>query len=599
MSDNKIEENNQLLRNQSKGVMQGTNVMGNLFSLADMLQSSAQSFEDMEKIHERQKKLRVEFTKNQNHMKKILNLLECENVVNIGDATFRKENDINNFGLIILTEYRFIFQFLEKNSEKEKFKEDFFKIPFLLITKITKGEQKSTYIPFTISVRDGRKLKFYISDKNDDIFRELNEKALPKKFNVFEFPEILNNYCLNAYKNFNGWDVYDLKKEFMRQGLILDDPNCPFRISEINKDFKYIETYPQYLIEPKKVTDDTIKKAAEHRTKKRVPTLSYYYDNSKNSDNNKLISGIWRSSQSKSGLLGSKNKEDINLINEIKNLGDKFFIYDARPFINAASNKVKGGGFEDVENYECAKLIFCDIENIHKAREALNKTEEICTNEKIMTNKKFWSQFEYTGWLDFIMINLKISTEISKLVSEGNNVLIHCSDGWDRTPQLVTISQILLDPYYRTFMGFAVLIEKDFLSFGHQFAKRSGISEKKEEGENERSPIFLQFLDCIYQLMMQFPSEFEFNSEYLLFIAKNYNVNLFGTFLYNNEKERKEKNGRLKTASIWTYLLNKKEKYLNPLYNSQNCNKILTPNFAYYSYKLWTAYFMRNSEYAE
>ena len=99
--------------------------------------------------------------------------------------------------------------------------------------------------------------------------------------------------------------------------------------------------------------------------------------------------------------------------------------------------------------------------------------------------------------------------------------------------------------------------------------------------------------------MMQFPSEFEFNSEYLLFIAKNYNVNLFGTFLYNNEKERKEKNGRLKTASIWTYLLNKKEKYLNPLYNSQNCNKILTPNFAYYSYKLWTAYFMRNSEYAE
>ena len=56
MADNKIEENNQLLRNQSKGVMQGTNVMGNLFSLADMLQSSAQSFEDMEKIHERQKK---------------------------------------------------------------------------------------------------------------------------------------------------------------------------------------------------------------------------------------------------------------------------------------------------------------------------------------------------------------------------------------------------------------------------------------------------------------------------------------------------------------------------------------------------------------
>ena len=40
-----------------------------------------------------------------------------------------------------------------------------------------------------------------------------------------------------------------------------------------------------------------------------------------------------------------------------------------------------------------------------------------------MTNKSFWSQFESTGWLDFIMITLKITNEIAKLFSEGNNVL--------------------------------------------------------------------------------------------------------------------------------------------------------------------------------
>ena len=596
MADDKQQDFISVMKTQSQGVVQGTNVMGNLFSLSDMLTHQSA---DMEKVHERQKKLRVEFTANPEEMKKKLKLIECENVVFLGDATFRKENDIYNFGLIVLTEFRFIFQFLEKNSEKEKFKEDFFRIPFILIEKVIKGEQKSAYIPFTINVRDGRKLKFYISQKHEDIFTELNNRALPKKFDVFEFPQMLNKYYLEKYKNINGWTIYDLKKEFLRQGLILDDPNCPFRISEINKEFKYIDTYPQFLVEPRNVTDDTVKKAAEYRTKKRVPTLSYYFDCKKNGIDSDKIAGIWRSSQSKSGFLGSKNKEDINLINEIKNLGNNFFIYDARPFINAQSNKIKGGGFEDVENYECAKLIFCDIENIHKAREALKQTEEICTDEKIMTNKKFWSSFEATGWLDFIMITLKITTEISKLVSEGNNILIHCSDGWDRTPQLVTMSQILLDPYYRTFMGFAVLVEKDFLSFGHQFAKRSGISEKKNEGENERSPIFLQFLDCIFQLMIQFPTEFEFNSEFLLFIAKYYNVNLFGNFLYNNEKERTEKKAKENTASIWTYLLNNKEKYGNPLYSAKNCQKILKPNFAYYSYKLWTAYFMRNSEYAE
>ena len=160
MSEN---DQNTLMRNQSQGLTQGTNALGNLFSLKDMISGS--SIEDLEKIHERQKKLKSDFLSNENEMKKKLGLFEGETVLFRGDATFRHENDMNNFGLIILTEFRFIFEFLEKNSEKEKFKEDFFKIPYLLFDKIKKGEQKSNYFPFTISVRDGRKLKFYINDK--------------------------------------------------------------------------------------------------------------------------------------------------------------------------------------------------------------------------------------------------------------------------------------------------------------------------------------------------------------------------------------------------------------------------------------------------
>ena len=49
-------------------------------------------------------------------------------------------------------------------------------------------------------------------------------------------------------------------------------------------------------------------------------------------------------------------------------------------------------------------------------------------------------------------------------------MLVHCSGGWDRTSQLCAISQILLDPYYRTIKGFAVLVEKDWISFGHMFS---------------------------------------------------------------------------------------------------------------------------------
>lgn len=40
------------------------------------------------------------------------------------------------------------------------------------------------------------------------------------------------------------------------------------------------------------------------------------------------------------------------------------------------------------------------------------------------------------------------------------NVLVHCSDGWDRTSQLTSLSQLMMDPYYRTMEGFKVCVSQ-------------------------------------------------------------------------------------------------------------------------------------------
>jgi hypothetical protein len=64
--------------------------------------------------------------------------------------------------------------------------------------------------------------------------------------------------------------------------------------------------------------------------------------------------------------------------------------------------------------------------------------------------------------------------DIAKSLLQRINCLVHCSDGWDRTSQLCSLAQIIIDPYYRTIKGFMVLVEKDWIYFGHQFAKRIG-----------------------------------------------------------------------------------------------------------------------------
>jgi hypothetical protein len=47
----------------------------------------------------------------------------------------------------------------------------------------------------------------------------------------------------------------------------------------------------------------------------------------------------------------------------------------------------------------------------------------------------------------------------------------------------------------------------------------------------ERSPVFVQFLDCLFQVVSQFPAAFEFTDTLLLFLADHVNSCLFGNFL--------------------------------------------------------------------
>lgn len=58
-------------------------------------------------------------------------------------------------------------------------------------------------------------------------------------------------------------------------------------------------------------------------------------------------------------------------------------------------------------------------------------------------------------------------------------------------------------------------MEREWLDFGHKFADRCGQPLGSEDA-NERCPVFLQWLDCLHQLIRQFPTAFEFNLTFLV-----------------------------------------------------------------------------------
>ena len=116
-----------------------------------------------------------------------------------------------------------------------------------------------------------------------------------------------------------------------------------------------------------------------------------------------------------------------------------------------------------------------------------------------------------------------------------------------------------MDPYYRTLPGFCVVVEKEWVSFGHRFAKRMGTGgcgyDRSAADDDQRSPVFLQWLDMVWQLLVQFPTSFEFNERLLVALAEHSTSGRFGTFLFDCERQRVEAGLSTLTHSLWSVVL--------------------------------------------
>lgn len=95
--------------------------------------------------------------------------------------------------------------------------------------------------------------------------------------------------------------------------------------------------------------------------------------------------------------------------------------------MNALANCTTGGGYENEKYYTTCKISFLNIENIHSMRESLNSN----IDKDILLN------LESSKWLEHLKVILDGVLKVVNFISQDVSVMIHCSDGWDRTAQVI------------------------------------------------------------------------------------------------------------------------------------------------------------------
>lgn len=295
------------------------------------------------------------------YIKNSFDLIKAENLIDYEEAYYKIE-DMNLIGIVVLTDYRLLFKFKDEDLQKKmNLHEDYFKIPLFQITKIEKSSEKKNITRYSLEImlKDTRLIKFIINNEQLKFFANMNNFVFPRDYNFyyafsFRYKEATYNFIRGDSTYVDGWTIYDPKQEYLRQGMMFNDENFPLKFSDLNKNFSLCSTYPEFLILPKALTDDEIRDASYFRTKNRLPALSYLYLKNKKELSTSISTilknshpktmyypGIWRSSQTKSGITGqNRSSADEKLLKSIGQLGEKLVIYDARPYINALANRV-------------------------------------------------------------------------------------------------------------------------------------------------------------------------------------------------------------------------------------------------------------------
>uniref|UniRef100_A0A0D9XAT0 Myotubularin phosphatase domain-containing protein n=1 Tax=Leersia perrieri TaxID=77586 RepID=A0A0D9XAT0_9ORYZ len=363
------------------------------------------------------------------------------------------------------------------------------------------------------------------------------QKSDPKMRLLKEYHRLFRNWFPHSGSEFEK----DLRNEW-------------WRVTNVNSNYSLCSTYPSALIVPR-----SIRFIASFFFPIWQTLASYFVG----------LELFWQ------GLLSHCNTDEklvsalcTQIIDATGSLR-KLYIVDARPRANALANGAKGGGSESSSNYPRSEVLFLGIQNIHTMRDSLFRLRDYVDTHGSVSSNGISSAVSHVGdrrnrgstwgggnlnsmtqfsatlgeWLNHIQsILVGASWIAAQIAQESASVLVHCSDGWDRTTQLVALACLLLDPYYRTFNGF-----QKFL---------------------------VDFMDCVLSCR-------------------------FGNFLCNSEREREQSGAASSCHCMWMYLADLRasggnfHEHYNPFYDPMKHNGPLVPPAAALAPTLWPQFYLR------
>ncbi|XP_073978652.1 myotubularin-related protein 10-B isoform X2 [Rhodnius prolixus] len=311
-----------------------------------------------------------------------------------------------------------------------------------------------------------------------------------------------------------------------------------WRLSGVNHDFQMSTSLPKWLVVPSRVLDWQLSEAARHFRAGRPP--------------------LWCWSSPQGAAL-------VRMADIVPTITD-------RVQENIMLESVRKS------HPRLAQPIVLDLtKDLPSPREihfSYNKLRELCTPEDI---KQFWIQdqhflsiLENTKWLQFVSACLNKALAAAKTLYRDVTVVLQEVDGRDMCCVISCLTLLLVDAHFRTVHGFQSLVQREWVIMGHPFCTRLA---HVYSTESNKSPVFLLFLDCVWQLLQQFPTYFQFTETYLTMLWESALVSTFDTFLFDCERDRviasTDPNNPLILRSVWEELLTGKDApiFFNPLYN--------------------------------